>query len=329
MRSPTTACPQLYNEPFLGYYDGMSASAVADCFANGGCEARLNDGKGSRSGHKVEGVSRMLSAVRANAPDGVIVLAGPGGWAYETSALVRYARDAPGGIIFNLHPYMGPYQDCDPAFDKTPAGFANSVAALRAARRPTIITEFGQYCCPDPANEGVSSGGCSDGAGAAGASYDGLFEGKPTGYNDAILSVAGASNVSWTAWAWVPGGTSTAGGSCAFPMVNDGGTRLIGYDRSSVGHGSLSSAAKCDSSITIRSASHGANITHMWHKHYPPPPLPPPPLSSATMCPAGSIRRCIVACPTKTPAAYEACLKSCLNSCPPTVEVEAPSMLRA
>ena len=90
-------------------------------------------------------MSRMISAVRTNAPDAVLVLAGPGGWAYETSELVRYARDAPGGIIFNLHPYMGPYQDCDPSFDKTPDGFAKSIAVLRAAGRPTIITEFGQY----------------------------------------------------------------------------------------------------------------------------------------------------------------------------------------
>ena len=176
-----------------------------------------------------------------------------------------------------------------------------------------------QNSCPDPANEGVSSAECSDGAGAAGASYDGLFDGKPTGYNDAILSVAGASNVSWTAWAWVPGGTSSGGGSCAFPMVNDGGTRLIGYDRTSFGQGSLSGTAKCDSRVTIRSASHGANITHMWNKHFPPPPPPPPsPLPSTTRCPPDALEKCIGRCPTSSPSAYRACLQSYLDRCPPS-----------
>ena len=48
---------EIYNEPFLGYYDGLSSSAVAQCFASGGCDTRLNDGKGSPSGHKAEGAT--------------------------------------------------------------------------------------------------------------------------------------------------------------------------------------------------------------------------------------------------------------------------------
>jgi hypothetical protein len=53
----------MYNEPFLGYYDGLDAQAVAACYANGGCEARLNDGVGSPSGHYVEGMTPMITAV--------------------------------------------------------------------------------------------------------------------------------------------------------------------------------------------------------------------------------------------------------------------------
>ena len=95
------------------------------------------------------------------------------------------------------------------------------------------MTEFGQYCCPDPANQGYAGQGvCSDGAGAAGATYNGTWRGQPASYNDAVLTEAAARNASWIAWAWVPGGVKVDGrdgaASCAYPMLNDGGTHLIG-----------------------------------------------------------------------------------------------------
>ena len=267
---------EIYNEPFLGYYDGLSSSAVAACFASGGCDARLNDGKGSPSGHKVEGVTAMIAAVRKNAPAAPVVLAGPGGWAYEGALLAEYLTahgSDVGPAILNLHPYQGPYQDCDPAFDKSPTGVAKLMDALLATGRPLVMTEFGQYCCPDPANAdaGYATGVCSDGAGSAGADYDGTWLGRPASYNDAVLSAATARNASWLAWAWVPGGVHGAA-LCAYPMINDGGTHLIGDRGGSapLGQGSLSGAAKCDASVTITSGSNGVNASAMWGRWYAP-----------------------------------------------------------
>jgi hypothetical protein len=266
-------CPaELYNEPFLGYYDGMDAGAVAECFANGGCDTYLNDGSGAMSGHTAEGVSPMISAIRENAPEGLLVLPGPRGWAYEASLLTEYVRSsAVQNVLLNIHPYMGPYQDCDPAFDKSPRGVDRLLSTLAASGRPLIMTEFGQYCCPDPAN-GEPSGVCSDGAAGAGADYDGTWAGKTMSYNDAILTIGAGYGISWTAWAWVPGGVKVGEemgvASCAYPMLNDGGTQLIGQTPTSYGKGSLDAPAKCDSSITIHSASRGVNATAMWRRFY-------------------------------------------------------------
>ena len=85
---------------------------------------------------------------------------------------------------------------------------------------------------------------------------------------------AAARNASWVAWAWVPGGVKVDGrdgaASCAYPMLNDGGTHLIGDTAGSaqLGAGSLSGKAKCDASVTITSQDHGVNATAMFARHY-------------------------------------------------------------
>ena len=109
------------------------------------------------------------------------------------------------------------------------------------------------------------------GAGSAGADYGGTWQGRPASYNDAILSAAGARNASWLAWAWVPGGVHGAA-LCAYPMINDGGTHLIGDRAGSapLGEGSLSGAAKCDASVTITSGDNGVNASAMWGRWYAP-----------------------------------------------------------
>ena len=153
--------------------------------------------------------------------------------------------------------------------DKSPAAVDALVNALQAAaRRPVIYTEFGMYCCPDPSNVGVATGQCSDGASAVGGpDYNGTYEGRLMGYNDAVLTAGRARNVSWTAWAWVPGGVKGQA-SCAYPMLNDGATNLIGHSPSSMGSGTLSSSAKCNPQVVITSASHGVNATAMFANFY-------------------------------------------------------------
>ena len=57
---------ELFNEPFLGYYDGLNASDVYGCYAAGGCAATLNDGVGSPAGYGVEASvpNRAAASVR-------------------------------------------------------------------------------------------------------------------------------------------------------------------------------------------------------------------------------------------------------------------------
>ena len=87
----------------------------------------------------------MLSAVRSKDADGVVVLSGPEGWAWEYTHLAHYASESDlHMVMFSLHPYMGPWQDCDPAFDKSPEGLATAVDVLQAAGHPVILTEVPQ-----------------------------------------------------------------------------------------------------------------------------------------------------------------------------------------
>eukprot|EP01043_Picozoa_sp_COSAG02_P008586 COSAG02_NODE_277_length_25939_cov_108.963971_13_plen_259_part_00 len=103
-------------------------------------------------------------------------------------------------IIWNFHPYMGPPQAG--AHDKCPAGFeAHIVAVTNGTDRPSIITEFGQACCP--------TGGVCE---SCPASYGGVS----MGYDEAVLTIAAKYGVSWLPWAWRPpaGPETNSGRKC-------------------------------------------------------------------------------------------------------------------
>lgn len=117
---------ELYNEPFLGYFAGWNNTNLTnqrddllyECYSHGDCVAQLNDGVGSPSGYLTVGMNAMVTAVRANDPNGMILLAGSGGWAYETKNLLRFAQefeeDIGGNVMAVIHPYMGPWQKLRP-----------------------------------------------------------------------------------------------------------------------------------------------------------------------------------------------------------------------
>merc|ERR1712203_691954 len=197
----------------------------------------------------------------------MIILAGASHYAYETDILMKYA-DSTGleNVVYNIHPYMGPWQNSDQT--KTPKGFAKTVEAIQMHNRPVISTEFGQYCCPDPLNEGVDTGVCSDAVPSpCEAAFDGLCDGQPCGYNDALLGIMAKKAVSWTMWSWVPGDAA----SCAYPMVN-AGTEIIG--RTAVGplaNGTVSGGQICGgTTVTIVDQAGGMNASALLQKYYTP-----------------------------------------------------------
>lgn len=76
--------------------------------------------------------------------------------------------------------------------------------------KPMIITEFGQLCCD-------TNGSCFD--------YNGGYDGKAMGYDEAIMSISQTYNVSWTAWAWRPEAANYEGHKCQ-DVNADGGSKL-------------------------------------------------------------------------------------------------------
>jgi len=179
---------ELYNEPFASSYSTW-----------------LDGGNG------FEGMRPMYQAVRAHT-DAPIVIGGQANYAYDAESLVSFEQEVrPVGVVYNLHPYMGPYQAGDPT--KNIDGYEERVQRIiDGTGRPLIITEFGQYCCP---------------ADSACYLYDGTFEGSSMGYVEAVLNLNQRYDVSWTAWAWRP--NSQGGGDCNQPDMNDG-AELINSD---------------------------------------------------------------------------------------------------
>jgi len=171
---------ELYNEPFVADY-----------------QVWLDGGNG------YEGMKNMYDAVRQHT-NNPVVLAGSANYAYDAESLVSFEQDVqPYNIVYNLHPYMGPYQKDDAS--KNINGYESRVErVLDGTGRPLIITEFGQYCCTD-------NGACY--------LYSGVFDNKQMGFVEAVLTVNQRYDVSWTAWAWRPNGGS---GDCIQPDANDG-----------------------------------------------------------------------------------------------------------
>jgi len=149
------------------------------------------------------GMMEMYAAVRAHAPDSMVIIAGQTGYAYNASSLVRLEAEQGSklhNVMFNFHPYMGPMQQGDSS--KSAAGFDAQVAQVLPAGRPVIVTEFGQYCC-------ARDGACF--------AYPGTWKGAAMGYVEAILQICSQRNVSWLGWAWRP---QAEAANCDGPDMN-------------------------------------------------------------------------------------------------------------
>jgi hypothetical protein len=227
---------ELYNEPHI---------SDVSAWANGNAQ--------------YAGMLEMLAAVRAHTTSPVII-AGALHYAYDSASLLtldgqlKKSNDGV-NIIWNFHPYMGPPQAGDPT--KCPDGFeAHLQAVTNGTDRPSIITEFGQACCP-------TGGACE----SCPASYGGAA----MGYDEAILTIASKYAVSWLPWGWRPpaGPTNSSGKKCE---DLNGGTNPPGL--------SLAAANK----------GLGADFSALWAKFAgiapaPSPPGPPP----SPGCPGGTL----------------------------------------
>ena len=114
------------------------------------------------------------------------------------------------------------------------------------------------------------------------------------GYDEQILTIATAYNVSWLPWAWRPPAANGAGRKCE--DLNGGnafGTALAGP----------------------QSGDLGADFAGLWAKFGPMGGAQPPPPPSG--CPGGSLQSCMALCPASPPGAYKACVQLCGQRCPP------------
>jgi len=166
------------------------------------------------------GMLEMLAAVRKNDLAGVVLIAGATSYAYNADSLVQIDSSIPAtsNVMWSFHPYMGPNQAGDPT--KCPSGFESLILKVNGAtKRPSIITEFGQQCCP------TSAGVCEH------------CPSDTLGYDEHIITIAQNYSLSWLPWAWRPaaggpntktcqdlnGGTDPAGLSLAHPTDGKGG----------------------------------------------------------------------------------------------------------
>jgi hypothetical protein len=134
------------------------------------------------------GMLEMLAAVRAHTTAAPVIIAGGGGYAYDSDSLIQLDAQLQGdtNVIYNFHPYMGPNQAGDSK--KCPDGFETYVTAvLSATGKPAIVTEFGQGC--NPTHD-------------ASEQCDGVYEGQTMGYVETIATIADKHAVSWLPWAW-------------------------------------------------------------------------------------------------------------------------------
>jgi len=138
-------------------------------------------------------MTNMVKAVRNAAPDAVLVIAGAKSYAYDAKSAIDLDKKLKEtgdnkNIMYNFHPYMGPNQAGDKK--KTADGFEDMVKEMHAGTdAPLIVTEFGQFCCD-------THGSCYG--------YEGTWDGKKMGYDEAIINISQQYGVSWTPWAWKP-----------------------------------------------------------------------------------------------------------------------------
>ena len=75
------------------------------------------------------GMLEMAAAVRKNSPDQMLVIGGGNGYAYDTESLIELdGKINDDLVLFNFHPYMGPYQAGDAS--KSADGFESIVQTI-------------------------------------------------------------------------------------------------------------------------------------------------------------------------------------------------------
>jgi endoglucanase len=181
---------ELYNEPYVTDWNVWLNGGTATCTSH-----QLNNGvqMSFSSTFAAAGMQQLYNAVRATGAKN-LVIAGGIDYAFDLSGVGQGFRlkDANGSpaanVMYNTHPY-------NESGKTTPAQWFSAFGYLTATD-PVIATEFGD----------ASAGSCST------ATYDQTL----MSYFDAQGASSNPANrVSWTAWAFYPGG-------CSFPsLLND------------------------------------------------------------------------------------------------------------
>jgi hypothetical protein len=183
-------------------------------------EPHLNDVTAYIHGNaQYAGMLELAAAVRKNAPDAMLIVAGAKSYAYDAESLVsldaEFLKQGETNVMWNFHPYMGPNQAGDQT--KCAAGFEALLEVVeKNTTKPSIITEFGQSCC---------------GTDAPCEQCPGTYHGVAMGYDEMIIQIAEKHGVSWLPWAWIPGASSSDGDGKLCLNANAGnanGTVLAG-----------------------------------------------------------------------------------------------------
>jgi hypothetical protein len=178
---------ELYNEPYVTDWNLWLNGGMTTCSSN---QTKNGQRMTYSSTFMVAGMQQLYDAVRATgAPN--LVIAGGIGFAFDLSGVgqgnrIKGSNGQPAkNVIYNTHPY-------NQQGKTTPAEWYTAFGYLTATD-PVIATEFGDG----------TQGTCST------ANYDSSI----IPYFDAMgASNNPANRISWTAWAFYPGG-------CGFPSL--------------------------------------------------------------------------------------------------------------
>ena len=134
---------------------------------------------GSVDGWTVAGMQQMYNTIRGEGANNIVMVGGLG-WAFDLTC-VKTNRIGGFNIVYATHPYN--------FVGKNTVADWDSKVGFLAATDPVIMTEFGSTLTDE----------------APGSECDGTFD-------QSVLTWAEANKISWTAWAWYPGG-------CGFPPI--------------------------------------------------------------------------------------------------------------
>jgi hypothetical protein len=150
------------------------------------------------------GYSEMYDAVRANAPES-LVLIGATDYSFDAAGPLamyqQYSRDHNNtpwsNVVYVMHPYQGMFQGVWNSLRST----LRVVLALQTIG-PVIWTELGQYCC---------NAGAAKPCKAMKIPCNDDLHGEH--FVENVINLAAQFDVSWTAWAWR--GTNPWDGNCS------------------------------------------------------------------------------------------------------------------